>query len=106
MHFPHVHNYFSTYSIKDRASGEWFKVIDDGWLTVLDDPDVVRAASLFGEPRDVLGYDWIPTIPGINYPGDYTADYGRDPVAWIRRDVEGEFADTGPLAAREAPDGR
>jgi hypothetical protein len=45
MHFPHVHNYFSTYRIKDRSTGEWSKVIDNGWLTVLDDPDVIRAAS-------------------------------------------------------------
>jgi hypothetical protein len=73
---------------------------------VLDDPDVVRVASLFGEPREVLGYDWIPTIPGLNYPGDYAADYGGDPVAWIRRDVQGEFADAGLPASREAPNGR
>jgi hypothetical protein len=105
MHFPHVHNYFSTYRIKDRATGEWFNVIDNGWLTVLDDPDVVRAASLFGEPAEVLAYDWIPTIPGINHPGDYTRDYGDDPVAWIRRDVEGEFASTGVAGGSEASHG-
>jgi hypothetical protein len=92
MHFPHVHNYFSDYVIKDRQTGEWIKLLDKGWLTVLDDPDVVRVASLYGDPKNILGYDWIPTLPGINYPGDYAKDYAPDPVSWIRRDVDGEFA--------------
>jgi hypothetical protein len=92
MHFPHVHNYLSDYAIKDRASGEWFKVIDQGRLTVLDDPDVIRVASLYGDPAHILDYDWIPTLPGINFAGNYATDYAPDPVAWIRRDVDGEFA--------------
>jgi len=100
MHFPHVHNYLSDYEIRLRETGEWAKLIDKGRLTVLDDPDVVRVASLYGEARDVLSYDWIPTLPGINYPGDYEKDYAPDPVSWIRRDVDGEFA--GPQA-RQTP---
>ncbi len=80
-------------------------MIDNGWLTVLDDPDVVRAASVFGDPAEVLAYDWVPTIPGINHPGDYASDYGDDPVAWIRRDVEGEFA-SAVIGDSEASHGR
>lgn len=92
MHFPHVHNYFSDYEIKLRETGEWVKLIDKGRLTVLDDPDVVRVATLYGEPAHLLEYDWIPTIPGINYQGSYESHYAPDPVSWIRRDVDGEFA--------------
>jgi hypothetical protein len=54
---------------------------------------VVRLASAVGDPA-LLEYDWIPAIPGINYPGDYHADYASDPVAWIARDQNGEFAGT------------
>lgn len=92
-HMAHVHAYFPTYEIQDRESGEWFKVIDRGHLTVLDDPAVRRVASLIADPDELLAYDWVPTIPGINHDGDYETDFARDPVAWIKRDVEGEFAE-------------
>ncbi|MGH3666549.1 MAG: hypothetical protein ACRDU8_10775 [Egibacteraceae bacterium] len=93
MHFPHVHSYFPTMAIRQRGSGEWVPVIDKGWLTVLDDPRVVRLAEIYGDPDEVLGYDWIPAIPQINYPGDYQRDYAADPVPWIDRDQQSEFAD-------------
>ena len=95
-HIAHVHAYFPTYEIKDRDTGEWFKVIDRGRLTVLDDPVVRRVASLIADPDVLLAYDWIPAIPGINHPGNYERDYAPDPVPWIRRDVEGEFANAIP----------
>ncbi len=91
MHFPHVHNVFATYEIKDRDTGEWVKLIDKGRLTMMDDPEVVRLANVLGD-SNLLEYDWIPALPGINYPGDYQKDYAHDPVAWIRREQEGEFA--------------
>ncbi|MQA93462.1 MAG: hypothetical protein GEV11_02065 [Streptosporangiales bacterium] len=90
MHFPHVHNIFATYQIKKRSTGEWFTLIDKGRLTALDHPDVVRIANTVGTP-ELLEYDWIPALPGINYPGDYKRDYASDPVAWIRREQLGEF---------------
>ena len=90
-HMAHVHAYFATYRIKDRTSGEWFKVIDRGRLTVLDDPDVRRLASLIANPDDLLSYDWVPAIPGINYQGDYDRDFAPDSVSWVKRDVAGEF---------------
>jgi hypothetical protein len=34
----------------------------------------------------------VPAIPGINYPGDYHKDFAPDPVAWIKRDITGEFS--------------
>nr|MDQ3342932.1 hypothetical protein [Actinomycetota bacterium] len=91
MHFPHVHNLFATYEIRQRDTGEWIKLIERGRLTVLDDPEIVRLASALGGPG-LLEYDWIPALPGINHPGDYRTDYADDPVAWIRREQLGEFA--------------
>jgi hypothetical protein len=103
MHFPHVHNIFATYSIRRRSNGEWFDLIRNGRLTTLDDPDIVRIASALGDPA-LLEYDWIPAVPGINYPGDYVADYASDPVSWIRRDQAGEFtAAAGAPADAAAP---
>jgi len=64
------------------------------------DPDVVRLAETLGG-QELLEYDWIPAVPGINYPGDYQRDYAQDPVAWIEREQRGEFAEaaeTGPAA--------
>ena len=91
MHFPHVHNLFATYEIKQRDTGEWVKLIDKGRIAALDHPRVVRLASSLGGTGH-LEYDWIPALPGINYPGDYHKDYANDPVAWIKRDQQGEFA--------------
>ena len=90
-HMAHLHAYFPTYEIKDRETGEWFKVIDRGRLMVLEDPAVRRLAALIADPDQLLAYDWVPAIPGINHPGDYGRDYAPDPAAWIRRDVAGEF---------------
>lgn len=89
MHGPHIHNFFSDYEVKLRPSGEWMKVLDRGRLTLLDtDPDIQRLASIYGDPVEVLKYDWIPAIPGINCPGDYEKDYARDPVPWILKEAE------------------
>ncbi len=92
-HMAHIHSYFPNYDIKDRATGEWIPVIDKGWLTLLDDPEVRRLGSTLGNPDDLLSYDWIPAMPGINHPGDYQKDYASDPVAWIQRDTSGEFGE-------------
>lgn len=90
MHFPHIHNLFATYEIKDRETGEWVKLIEKGRLTALDHPRVVRLAESLGGTHH-LEYDWIPAVPGINYPGDYRRDYAHDPAAWIKREQKGEF---------------
>jgi hypothetical protein len=90
-HMPHVHAYFARYRIKDRATRQWFDVVRDGWLTVLDDPDVRALAASLGDAEDLLGYDWVPAIPGINHDGDYQQDFASDPVPWIKRDIAGEF---------------
>jgi hypothetical protein len=91
MHFPHVHCIFPTFSIRQRDTGEWVNLIDKGFMPMTKDPDVVRLAETIGAP-ELLEYDWIPAVPGINYPGDYDRDYAKDPVSWIQREQRGEFA--------------
>lgn len=93
-HGWHFHNFFATYSVRLRKSGEWVKLIDKGRLTALDDPEVRKLASKYGNPDDLLGEDWIPAMPGINYPGDYMRDYGMDPVTWIKKEHENRLPET------------
>jgi hypothetical protein len=82
----HVHLNFPTYEITTKE-GDVVKVIDKGRLTALDDPEVRQVASKYGDPDELLREDWVPAIPGINYPGDYE-EYARDPASWIRRELE------------------
>jgi hypothetical protein len=83
----HVHLLFPTYEITKR-DGQKIKVIDKGHLTALDHPIVRQAASKYGDPNKILSEAWIPSIPGINVKGDYTEDYAKDPVSWIRKELE------------------
>jgi hypothetical protein len=94
-HIGHAaHTYFNTYEVKLRDSGEWVKIIDKGHLTALDDPEVRRVAGQYGNPDDLLSEDWIPTIPGITYPGDYMREYGHDPATWIKKELDGQLPAT------------
>lgn len=94
-HIGHAaHTYFNTYEVKLRDTGEWVKIIDKGRLTALDDPEVRRLAAKYGDPDDILAEEWIPAIPGINYPGDYMRDYSQGPVAWVKKEVEGQLPAT------------
>lgn len=82
-HWWHVHLYFPTLAIKLRDSNDWFTLIDRGWLTALDDPEVRALAARYGDPDEVLSYEWIPAVPGINFPGDYDRDFASDPAGWV-----------------------
>jgi len=84
-----VHNFFTTIEIKRRDTGEWMTVIDKGRLTALDDPVTRTVASTYGDPDEMLRYDWVPKIPGINAPGEYETDYAPDPVRTIKEEVRG-----------------
>lgn len=77
----HVHLLFPTLDLTTR-SGETIRIIDQGRLTALDDPEVRRLAGSLGDPDELLKEDWIPAIPGISMDGSYD-DYARDPVPWI-----------------------
>jgi hypothetical protein len=74
---------FPTYEIttKERKT---IKVIDNGRLTALDDPEVRELARKYGDPDEILKEDWIPRIPGISAEGSYQ-EYAKDPSEWIRK---------------------
>jgi hypothetical protein len=77
-HDFHIQNYFITYKVHRRSTGEWVTIIDGGHLVALDDPEVRALAAKFGDPDRILAEDWVPEVPGINAPGRYE-DYARDP---------------------------
>ncbi|MBI2934005.1 MAG: hypothetical protein HYY29_00380 [Chloroflexi bacterium] len=81
----HVHNYFATFEVKIRGTNYWHKIVDKGWMTALDDPAIRAMTTKYGNPDDLLKYDWIPPLPGINCAGDYSKDYAPDPVAYLKK---------------------
>ena len=86
----HVHTLFSTYT-GETKSGEKVNLIEKGHLTVLDDPDVRKMASKFGDPDKLLKEAWFPAIPGINCPGNYESDYAKDPAKWAMQEQYERF---------------
>ena len=84
----HVHNYFVTFEIKIAGSKSWYKIVDKGWITALDDVDLRAKATKYGAPDDLLSYDWVPPLPGINCDGDYWKDYASDPIAYLKKRLE------------------
>ena len=87
MHLSHlhIHSYFPTVEV-ETEDGQKILVIDKGRLTALDDPEVRRIAAKYGDPDELLSENWIPALPGVNVPGDYMNDYGRNPAYWIREE--------------------
>jgi hypothetical protein len=82
----HIHSMFATFEGRTR-DGTGLKVIDKGKLTALDDPEIRKLASRFGDPDDLLQEIWIPALPGVNVEGDYLRDYGKSPYEWIRKEA-------------------
>jgi hypothetical protein len=78
----HVHFLFPTYEIK-ATNGETVKVIENGRLTALDDPEVRELASRYGDPDEILSEDWIPKVPGITDSSASYQEYAEDPCKWI-----------------------
>jgi hypothetical protein len=93
-HSWHIHTYFHTYEVRLRGGKEWHKIIDKGRLTALDDPEARAIAAQYGNPDELLKVDWVPSVPGINYPGDYMRDYGNDPAAWVWKELNGLLPET------------
>ena len=58
-------------------------IAEKGYVKAFDDPEIQAPAAQYGDPELILGYAWIPSIAGINVPGDYQADFAADPWAWI-----------------------
>ncbi len=92
-HDFHIHNYFITYKLRRRSTGEWVTLVDKGHLTALDDPEVRALAARHGDPDKILAEDWIPEVPGINVPGSY-ADYGKDPWQYANAQMKRILAGT------------
>ena len=79
----HIHLLNCTYEITCKDGTE-IKVIEDGHLTALDDPEVVKVASKYGDAREILREVWRAPIPGITVPGNYAEEYAQNPLAWLK----------------------
>lgn len=78
-HWWHIHNLLLTYRVRVRGTkNTWITLIDKGELTAYRSPEIRALASRYGDPREVLGDDWVAHLPGINAPGRYE-DYAKDP---------------------------
>jgi hypothetical protein len=86
----HIHTYFTTIEV-ETIDGRKVLLIDKGHLTALDDPKVRQIAAKYGDPDELLREIWIPAMPGINVPGDYMQDYGRDPVSYIKKEISDHY---------------
>lgn len=78
----HVHLLNCTYEIACK-DGNNIKVIENGHLTALDDPEVIELASNYGDAKELLREVWQAPMPGITEPGDYWKDYAPNPLAWL-----------------------
>jgi hypothetical protein len=80
--------------VRIRGTDKWIMLLDKGRARSLDSPEVRALASRYGDPNEVLATDWIPSIPGVNAPGDYEK-YAEDPYSYkvehMERVVSGEF---------------
>ncbi len=91
LHQGHIHGghlYFATYEIKIRGTDYWHKIVDKGWITALSDPVIRAMAAKYAEPDELLKYDWIPPLPGINCEGDYLKDYAPNPAAYLKKRIK------------------
>jgi hypothetical protein len=84
----HVHTYFPTYEIKLEGTDYWYKIVDKGWITAMSDPDIRALACQYGDPDELLSYDWIPPLPGINSEGNYWQDYAPDPMKYLKTRIK------------------
>jgi hypothetical protein len=82
----HIHLNFPTYEAK-IPDGSTITLIDNGRLTVLDDPEIRQYAEKFGDPDELLSEDWVPAVPGINTDGEYDDDYANNPASWIESEM-------------------
>ena len=84
-HWFHIHNMFVTFKVRIRGTDRWLTLVDKGRITALDDPEVRLLASRYGDPDEVLRAEWIPSVPGINAPGDYQKDFANYPWTHITK---------------------
>jgi len=85
-HNAHMHNYFGTVKWRLSDTGEWITISEKGYIKAFDDPEVRALASRYGDPDLIFRYEWIPSIPGVNVPGDYKKDFAGDPWGYLMRE--------------------
>ena len=82
----HLHLYFPTYTLEREGDNE--TLIKDGRLLALDDPAIRKLCSKYGDPDLWLDESWNPAVPGINMTGDYWDHYARDPLHWVKTELQ------------------
>jgi hypothetical protein len=86
-HGWHTHTYFTTYRVHLRNANRWVTLVDKGHMTSLDHPEVRALASRYGDPAELLTEDWVPGVPGINLPGQYS-EFAADPWRSVWGDIQ------------------
>jgi len=82
----HLHLYFPTYEAEMAGDNE--TIIENGRLGALDDPAIRKIAAKYGDPDMWLDESWNPAVPGINMDGNYWDHYARDPMHWVKSELE------------------
>ncbi len=82
----HLHLYFPTYEAEMAGDNE--TIIKNGRLGALDDPAIRKIAAKYGDPDMWLDESWNPAVPGINMDGNYWDHYARDPMHWVKSELE------------------
>jgi len=100
----HLHLYFPTYHLGYGGDGEL--LIENGRLLALDDPEIRKLASNYGDPDLWLDESWNPAVPGLNMKGDYWSDYGRDPLTWVKQELHVCRTDHGRFMEMVGADGK
>ena len=70
-----------------EREGDNETIIEDGRLLALDDPDIRKLADKHGGADLWLQESWIPAVPGLNVAGDYWQHYAKDPLAWVKAEL-------------------
>ncbi|MCE8005563.1 MAG: hypothetical protein HEP69_00845 [Aestuariivita sp.] len=82
----HLHLYFPTYTMEREGDNE--TLIENGRLGALDDPAIRKLCAKYGDVDLWLDESWNPAVPGLNMDGDYWDHYGRDPLHWVKTELE------------------
>lgn len=101
-HDWHFENYFPTYEMT-LSSDKKMKLIEKGYLTVLDDPEIRAIASKYGDPGEILKPEGAAPLPGVNAPGDYWKEYAPNPQAYWLKERELVASGKSPFIVRMLP---
>ena len=100
-HDTHLNQSFTTWE-GTVSGGKKIKLLDKGYLTMVDDPEVRMIASKYGDPDVLLRSLNRRAIPGINAPGSYE-EYAKDPWKYVAKEQEQIRAGTYPFILKLQP---